>query len=438
MNTVNVRAISAVNAKRSVWYPFTVPEEPNRLNITAAEGILLRDSTGREYYDAVSCLWNMPLGYSVGSIREAVIRQQEQMPFCSLMQNTAPCAEEAAVLLLHRIGAPMEKVIWGCTGSESIECAIKLMRAYQKCAGKCSRTRILSMDGSYHGTHYGAVSISGLEQDAQAEIAPVLPDTALLKPALADEPDAVIQRKTEQSLEYIKGQQEHIAGIVIEPVLASAGVQTIHVPYLKAVCSLCREYDIPVAFDEITTGFYRTGSLFYFQQIGITPDLLCLSKAINNGWLPLSAVAVSSGICGRFQQAGFVLQHGTTQGGNLCALAAMIAADAAFSELISREDPAEKAAAFGNVLREKVMRTNYAEQVRQNGFMYSVKLREEQCACGKDVPALMDAIRRRGVIVYPAETGLTLMPAFCTTAAQWDTVTDRIGEAMDSYTAEGF
>lgn len=435
MNTINIRALQLGRADEIIWHPFMPPIPQERPCMVRAEGIILTDICGRRYYDAVSGLWNTPLGYSVPAIKESVSEQMQRMPFCSPFTLSSELTEEAASVLLSSVAPSLNRVIWGCTGSESIECAIKLMRAYHKCSGKTHRTTIVSLEGSYHGTHYGSLSISGIEKEAQADIAPILPDTALLKPPAEYDPPEVIQELTEIASKWILQHNNQIAGLVIEPILASSGAKVVSPTFLQSICNICREHDIPVTFDEVTTGFYRTGSLFYHQCIDLVPDILCLSKAINNGFLPLSAVVVSNQICQRFRENSFVLQHGTTQGGNLCALAAMIAANQQLSLLAKMENLSEKAGLFYEMLVVKMQQHNYVETVRHKGFMYAIMLPEYTDR--RDINRLVNAILQEGVIVYPAEHGFLLLPCFCTTHEQWKIIVEAISHAMRGFTQGG-
>lgn len=433
MNTVNIRMLGASRIESNVWYPFASPNTYKRLSVVRAEGIMLSCTDGKQYYDAVSGLWNTPLGYGVQSINEAVERQLCELQYCSLFEHSTPVAEEAAAILLNSCAESMDKVVWSCTGSESIECAIKIMRAYQKARGNIGRTVILSFSESYHGTHYGAVSISGLEQEAAQEISPVLPGVGYLAAAYEYDTDEEKARKIGRFADIIEESRDRIAGVFIEPVLASAGVKAVDRGYLKAICAYCRENDILVAFDEVTTGFYRAGTRYYYQSLGVSPDILCLSKAINNGVLPLAATVVSRDICDCFKNNAFVLQHGTTQGGNPLALAAFIAADREFELLAQSEELPAKAEEFFNILGSAVLRHGYVETLRHKGFMYSVVMRRERCTVAADITGVVSKIRSMGVLVYPAETGFTLMPCLCTDLAQWRTIVDIIDSAMDRF-----
>ena len=173
----------------------------------------------------------------------------------------------------------MKKVIYACSGSEAVEIAIKLIRKVNRILGYSNKNIILSFRQSYHGTYYGSNSISGLEQGLLSDYKPLLPNVEFITPVCkcncSEEECFICLSELEK---MISKYSEHAAGIFIEPVLASAGILVPCKKYLNYLVKICRQNNILVVFDEVATGFYRTGVCFYYKKIGVEPDILFIAK----------------------------------------------------------------------------------------------------------------------------------------------------------------
>lgn len=299
------------------------------------------------------------MGYSNTWIKESINEQLEKLPYCSLFEHTNQTAIKAANKILDIAESHFQKVMFTCSGSECVELSIKLMRKYWKMKGASKKSQILTLEYSYHGTYYGGLTASNIESEFSNDYGPLVPDFYSLssKKENKDAKESSLEC-LDEAIEYIKKSHEKIAGIIIEPILASNSVDVLQKEYIEGLCRACRQYNILIAVDEIATGFYRTGKVFYYRNFNIVPDLVCTSKGLNSGYLPVGAVLVSEYIIKTFEMSNDILIHGSTQDGNLLCCASIIAALEQYKELNISENVCKMSVylmdaiknAIGNVL----------------------------------------------------------------------------------------
>lgn len=239
------------------------------------------DQNGKRYLDLCSGLWNMPLGYSERRIKAVVNKQMEQLPFSNLLVFSSDIQTQYAQRLLQWMG-DFGCILYTCSGSETVEAAIKTCRQYQCLRNRPEHRRIAAFTLSYHGTSYGVMSVSGIDQILTDVYRPLVPEISWVT-VPADYADEDAWRQAINGLWEQEG--DYLAGFIVEPVMASGGVVPVPNPVLQHIQQRCRERDVLLVADEVATGFGRTGTPFAWQQAEITPDLVCLSKAINNGYL---------------------------------------------------------------------------------------------------------------------------------------------------------
>ena len=249
--------------------------------LVRGDGMYVFDQNGKRYLDLCSGLWNMPLGYSERRIKAVVNKQMEQLPFSNLLVFSSDIQTQYAQRLLQWMG-DFGCILYTCSGSETVEAAIKTCRQYQ-CLRNCpERRRIAAFTLSYHGTSYGAMSVSGIDQILTDVYRPLVPEISWVT-VPADYANEDAWRQAINGLWEQEG--DYLAGFIVEPVMASGGVVPIPNPVLQHIQQRCRAGDVLLVADEVATGFGCTGTPFAWQQAEITPDLVCLSKAINNGYL---------------------------------------------------------------------------------------------------------------------------------------------------------
>ncbi|AQR88637.1 aspartate aminotransferase family protein [Clostridium saccharobutylicum] len=396
--------------------------------ITSGEDKYIYDSDGKKYLDFCGGIWNMPFGYTNLAINEKIIKQLNKLPFCNLVTNIADIQHNYAVRLCKIIGTGA--VLYTCSGSESIEAAIKTCRKYQAIK-KSSRKGISAFPLSYHGTTYGAMSVSGIDQVLLEDYFPLL-DNIMWIDLPKDLQDEDIWIEVVEN--HFKKNAENMAGIIIEPIFGSGGIVPIPEKVFKRIQELCSSNDILLVVDEVTTGFGRTGIPFAFQRYGIKPDLICLSKGISNGYLPLGALAFSNRVVETFIEKDATLEHFSTQGGNLISIAA---ADAVLDLMEHYEDyeVAAKGEYMVNYLKQ-LLGSYKSISVRGTGLMIGISFPKDL-----DAERLLDVwakIRKRGLLVYIFSNpgynlGLSLFPPFTSTKDDLKKAADKIVSLLKRY-----
>lgn len=301
----------------SYWHPLCKVDESKTI-ITKCNGIYVYDKDGKEYIDGISGLWNVSLGYGQEEIEEAVCKQVRTLPYL----NNCEFSSEPAELLYRKMKEitheSIDSIVFGCTGSEAIEIIIKLVRKYHSLRGNYRKVIIGVISHSYHGTYYGSMSASTYTNEFKTGYGPML-DGFIELPF----PFEVDKKHVLNELEKcLYNNKDKLAGIIVEPILASAGVYELPNEYVDVITTFCNDNDTILVFDEIAAGFGRSGKMFAFQKYKVNPDLIAVSKGINNGYLPLSIVCVSKKTCQAFENAREPLFHLSTQNGNPIACAA--------------------------------------------------------------------------------------------------------------------
>lgn len=397
----------------NVMYPFLSKDKVEILSIIkSAEKNELIDIDGNTYLDCMSGLWNMPLGYSELRIKKAIESQLNSVPFVNLESNSTIIQEKLAEKIINLTHDKMRNIIYGATGSEIVDMSIKLARQYQFSKNRFKRKFIVSFDISYHGTTYGAISLSGSEQDGLYAIDPLLGGVFLLK-TYRNGMD--IERYKDYLINFIRKNEEKIAGVILEPVFGVGGIIKVPDEIIGVLSEICIEKDILIIVDEITTAFYRTGKYFGYQLFDdFFPDVILLSKALTNGYLPLSLAVISEKITESYGEVG-VLPHVTTQGGNPISCAAALETlnildDINIDDLKYIQNEVFKQL---KLLESKIN----VKEVRNIGMMFAIELENDRKQASFDfLWDLYKSIKEDGLLLYPymtsISTGLILMPAY--------------------------
>ncbi|MFB7333696.1 aspartate aminotransferase family protein [Streptomyces adustus] len=431
-------------APPSVWpqdlsaYCFEVPHSERSLLFASGKGIRLTDAAGREFLDALSGVFVTCFGYDCEPIAQAVTDQLRTLPFNPPLHGTNHAALELArgLVDLAPAGITAAKLVNG--GSESVEAAVRLARLYHRAHGNPDRVKVLSYYHGYHGATYGSLSLTG--RPDVSRFGPGLPGIVHVWPpdcleAFWDVPressGALAAAMIERTIEA-EG-PESVAAIVMEPVIHLRGMAVPPADYLARVREICDRHGVLLVFDEIVTGFGRTGQPFAAQTFGVTPDILCVGKGISGGFAPLAAVLMGEHVAAVLGEAGgpvsFAPSH--TYAANPMAAAAGLAAVTLFREdgypdrigtLAAHVEPRLRAVVGGR------------GTVRALGLLYGVKL----TGGGEDAgERLASACLDRGLILRGQDDWVVLAPAFVTTPDEADRILEILGDALDEVCGDG-
>jgi adenosylmethionine-8-amino-7-oxononanoate aminotransferase len=300
--------------------------------VARADGIRFWDVQGKEYLDGLAGVYVVNVGYNNPRLVEAVQRQVETLPFNPPMHGTNPRAVELAALLAEITPGDLNTVRLVSSGSEATEAAFKMARQYHRQTGNPGKYKILSRYLSYHGATASAMSAGGvgyrktLYEPAAVGFLHFYPPYCYRCPFEKTYPDCEVfcARTLRTMIEW--EDPRSIAAVIVEPISNTGGIITPPMEYLKILRQLCDEFGILLIFDEIITGFGRTGQLFAANTFDVIPDILCCGKGMSSGYAPLAAAIVQERVAASFWgPQGTEFAHGHTYAGNPVASAAGLA-----------------------------------------------------------------------------------------------------------------
>ena len=376
------------------------------IKIANTDKIYIIDEKGKEYIDAISGLWNKNLGYKVPEISQKIIEQFEICESINPWLSTTQLNESYSKDLLDFSGYSEGSIYLSLSGSESLEVAIKAARKYQVLQRNKEKKIILTFDNGYHGGTIGAWSISGNQRGLIRPYSPLMNGTAFV-PFIHDD-------KTFQSFcKYINAYGEKTAAFIIEPTLGFGGGFEIPVKYMIKIQEICKINDILLIFDEVSTGFYRTGKRFAFEKYKLRPDILCLSKGLNNGVLPFGATIFKEKIFGKIRKND-MFAHFSTQDYNPL----LTASGKAVLDIYKENDFETNNEMLSNEFKQNIKLTlqPYLERLFIDGLFITMEFKK--ITSYKDVRRFFYKLIENGLIVYTYSnhygSGLILAPMYIT------------------------
>jgi beta-alanine--pyruvate transaminase len=320
------------------WLPFTANRQfkakPRML--TRASGMRYWTEDGREILDAVAGLWCVNAGHGRREIAAAAAAQLETLDYAPPFQMGHPNAFRLANELVKIAPQGLDHVFFTNSGSESVDTALKIALAYHRVRGDAARTRLIGRERGYHGVGFGGISVGGIAPNRKMWSGALLPGVDHLPHTHNLAKNAFSRGLPEHGVELAEELERlvalhdasTIAAVIVEPIAGSAGVLLPPKGYLKRLREICDRHGILLIFDEVITGFGRSGSPFAAEEFGVTPDMITLAKGLTNGCVPMGAVLVKKPIYEAFMQGpdGIELFHGYTYSAHPLACAAGLAA----------------------------------------------------------------------------------------------------------------
>ena len=333
------------NSLEEHWMPFTSNRDfkENPRLITGAKGVYLKNHQGKTMIDASSGLFCNPLGHGRKEITNAVAKQLEQLDYVQPFQQGFGGSFELARRIAKHTPGDLNRIFFTICGSSAVETAIKIVIAYYKAKGQGQRFRFVGRERAYHGMNIGATSVGGMINNVKTFASILMPGVLHMRHThlpdhkfIKGQPSTGLEMAEDLERICANFGSENIAACIVEPIAGSTGVLVPPKGYLKRLREICDKHGIVLIFDEVITGWGRTGSAFASQEFGVTPDVMTMAKATTNGVVPMGAVAVKEEIYDAVMDAspkGAVeLFHGYTYSGIPVSVAAALAVQDIFEK----------------------------------------------------------------------------------------------------------
>ena len=401
---------------QAVWHPCTQMKSHESLPlvpIARGEGVWLYDCDGKRYLDAVSSWWVNLFGHGNLRIKDAIKAQLDQLEHVILAGFT----HEPVVALSEKLArfSGLGHCFYASDGASATEIALKMSFHYWQNAGQPGKTQFISLQQGYHGETLGALSVTDVPLFKQAYAPLLRPSAQMPSPdwrlAAPGETAEVYALRCADALEaYCATHHAEIAAFIVEPLVqCAAGMAMYDAAYLRRARAICDRYGIHLIADEIAVGFGRTGTLFACEQAAIRPDLMCLSKGITGGYLPLSVTLCSETIYQAFYDddttRGFLHSHSYT--GNALACAAALATLAIFEQ----DDVLSANRAKADYMNRQLAawRELPIRHLRHIGMIWAFEVETRQAGFAR---RLYQAALARGLLLRPMGDTVYFMPPY--------------------------
>jgi adenosylmethionine-8-amino-7-oxononanoate aminotransferase len=314
--------------RAAIWHPYaSATDAPPVFPVVAANGVRLELADGRQLIDGMASWWCAIHGYNNPALNRAVTAQLQDMSHVMFGGLTHPPAVKLAQLLTQLTPPGLDRVFFSDSGSVSVEVALKMALQYWHSVGRPKKQKLIALRNGYHGDTFGAMSLCDPVTGMHHLFGDVLPKNYFAPAPTCPFDEPCPEQDMIEITDILSQHHGEIAAIIVEPVVQGAGGMRFYSPdYLVKLRALCDAFDVLLIFDEIATGFGRTGKLFALEYAQVEPDILCLGKALTGGYMTLAATLcnqrISSGISEG--EAG-AFMHGPTFMGNPLACATAIA-----------------------------------------------------------------------------------------------------------------
>jgi adenosylmethionine-8-amino-7-oxononanoate aminotransferase len=413
-----------------IWRPYTqMATATDPLLLERAEGAYLYAKDGRKIFDGISSWWVITHGHCHPKVVEAIQSQAkkiDQVIFANFSHDPAEIlVEELQKFLPH----DLNRFFFSDNGSTSVEVAMKM--AYQACqqSGKKEKTKFLAFEKSYHGDTCGVMSVSG---DSAFTLPYGKMRFEVLRARQGQFSFDSVASYTTHLRELLERHHQELAAVLLEPLIqGAAGMIVWPENAVREVVKLCRDYGVYIIFDEVMTGFGRSGKMFAFEAADVRPDFLCLSKGLTAGSLPLALTITTEAVYGAFlsKDAEKLFFHGHSFTANPIACAAAVANLQIFRE----ENVLAKIAALEEVHHsslEKWRQRLPVKDIRIRGPVGALELNGEGAYGNSLMQGLTKALLQENIFIRPLGNVVYLLPPYCTKPAELSQIWDQIGESL--------
>ena len=432
------------NSLHEHWMPFTsnknFKKDP-RL-ITEAKGVYLKDHKGRTQIDASSGLFCNPLGHGRKEIIDAITRQLQTLDYVQPFQQGFGGSFELATRISKHTPGNLNQIFYTICGSTAVETALKISIAYHKARGQGQRFRFVGRERAYHGMNIGGTSVGGMVNNVKTFASILMPGVVHMRHTHLSE-HKFVKGQPETGAELANDLEriamnfgaENIAACIVEPISGSTGTLVPPKGYLNKLREICDKHSILLIFDEVITGWGRTGSAFAAQEYGVTPDIMTMAKATTNGIVPMGVVAVKEEIYDTIVNASpdgvIELFHGYTYSGIPVAVAAALAVQ----DIFEKEDIFNRAKSLSSYFLDGLFSLNdidCIENIRGYGLMGGIDIKKSDRP-GKAGFQAYKKCYESGINFKATGDCLIIAPPFVSEKKHIDEIMDKLRKGITLY-----
>ena len=435
---------SIPNSLHEHWMPFTSNKDfkKNPRLITEAKGVYLKDHKGRTQIDASSGLFCNPLGHGRKEIIEAITKQLETLDYVQPFQQGFGGSFELATKIAKHTPGNLNQIFYTICGSTAVETALKICIAYHKARGHGQRFRFVGRERAYHGMNIGATSVGGMINNVKTFASILMPGVVHMRHThlpehkfVKGQPETGKELADDLDRIALNFGSENIAACIVEPISGSTGTLVPPKGYLKRLREICDKHDILLIFDEVITGWGRTGSSFAAKEYGVTPDLMTMAKATTNGIVPMGVVAVKEEIYDTIINASpdgvIELFHGYTYSGIPVAVAAALAVQ----DIFEKEDIFKRAKNLSSYFLDGLFSLkdiDCIENIRGYGLMGGIDIKKSDRP-GKAGFLTYKKCYEAGVNFKATGDCLIIAPPFISEKKHIDEMIDKLRQGITAY-----
>lgn len=422
------------------WAPFTPMRQFQKqpMMFASAEGMHYTTTDGRRILDAMAGLWCVNAGHGQAKIVEAIRESAGRLDFVSSFKMSHPQALEMAERLIDIAPAGIEQVFFTNSGSEAVDTALKIARAYHQARGDGRRTKFIGRAKGYHGMGFGGLSVSGLGRQKR-DFGPLLgevshlplPYDASMRFTVGQPAEGVAYADALTQMLDIQDPST-VAAVIVEPVTGSGGVYPPPLGYLQRLRDICTRHGVLLIFDEVITGFGRVGDHFAAQAFGVTPDLMTIAKGLTNGAVPMGGVLVSGSVYDAFMAGPenvIELMHGYTYSAHPLACAAGLATLDVHQEL-GINDHVQAISGIWQAAALSLKGVGPVVDVRAIGLLCAVELESLPAAPGVRGAQVAQWCFDHGVLVRGSGDTIVISPPLIISREQIAQVFETLREAL--------
>ena len=378
------------NSLNEHWMPFSSNRDfkENPRLITEAKGVYLKNHQGQTQIDASSGLFCNPLGHGRDEIINAITKQLKKLDYAQPFQQGFGGSFELATRISKHTPGNLNRIFYSTGGSDAVETAIKISIAYHKAKGQGERFRIVGRERAYHGMHIGGTSVGGMVNNVKTFASVLMPGVVHMRHThlpehrfISGQPETGVELANDLERICANFGSENISACIVEPIAGSTGTLVPPKGYLQRLREICDKHGILLIFDEVITGWGRTGSPFASHEFGVTPDIMTMAKATTNGIVPMGAVAckeeIYDAIMENSPKGAVELFHGYTYSGIPIAVSAALAVQ----DIIEKEDIFKRAKEISPYFQEGLMSLkdlDAVDNIRGYGMMGGIDMKMDK------------------------------------------------------------